>query len=108
MDKQQRQPGDLADWKGLEQLSNEALYWMHSVLWHGPPDGSKVTMDDTREIRSALQRETERRGWPEGWWEDPSKVLGMPSGDRQASTGRLMNATGQLSGGCQGVAKPDV
>ena len=85
MDKAQRQHGDLADWEGLARLSDNFIVAM--LMWAQFDYGeiscaasdlpADTIRSDLRESRSALLRECERRGWPEGWWEDPSIVLGM-------------------------------
>ena len=80
-----RQHGDLADWAGLERLSDKFLIkctsWVmltyDAVPGLAQPLGSRSDNADVTEFGSALLRESERRGWPDGWWEDSSVVTGM-------------------------------
>jgi hypothetical protein len=39
-----------------------------------------IPKDDSAVIISALLEIARRRGWPDGWWEDPSIVLGVEEG----------------------------
>lgn len=94
-----RPHGDLADWKGLERLSDHFIVdiMMWSSLEYGQgksdcahPSATDLRRQDLTEFRSALLRETERRGWPDGWWEDPSIVLGLS--DETRPEGPLLDA----------------
>ncbi len=80
-----RQHGDLANWAGLERLSDKFLVacvsWVmlkyDAVPGRCEPLGTRSDNADVAEFGSALLRESERRDWPEGWWEDPSVVTGL-------------------------------
>lgn len=70
--------GDLSDWAGLSRLSD--IFVVGLFTWALP----KGHPGPAHEIVCALLRETERRGWPEGWWEDPSVVLEVKAPAGQA------------------------
>lgn len=58
-------------WPGLGDLSDEHLVDLHSwLIFH---EGWRTS--DLRRMHNAVLVETDRRQWPEGWWEDPSVVL---------------------------------
>lgn len=77
----ERQHGDLADWVGLERLSDKFLVrctsWVMLTYDAVPGRSDPVGNADVIEFGNALLRETGRRGWPEEWWEDPSVVTEM-------------------------------
>lgn len=73
----------LRDWRGLREMSDLFIVGYVHFLTFGigttSPHSHQVDSGSiTRALNAALW-EAERRGWPEGWWEDPSVVVGPGS-----------------------------
>ena len=68
--------GTEGGWMDLRSLSDEIIVTV--LMWllqdYDPrEDNARASIEA---MTSALLLEGKRRGWPEGWWEDPSVILG--------------------------------
>lgn len=74
---------DLADWAGLRFLSDKLIialhYWCVFEYEEFEPTGDWDPT--TREFTAALLSEARLRFWPDGWWEDPSRIEEMSDED---------------------------
>jgi len=74
------------DWKGLCAMSD--LFIVRLTTWLAGQDPSDYS-ESTREMLNAVLWESGRRGWQEGWWEDPSVVLERDEGASAELPGEL-------------------
>jgi hypothetical protein len=69
----------------IEALPNRVLVAIHSAGAFASE--APFSRDLYHEVTNLICREGERRGWPDGWWEDPSVLPGLavdPGEDRRA------------------------
>lgn len=65
------------EWAGLGRLSDQMLVGIS--LW-SMVDYALRSDDSIAILGSAILREGERRGWPDGWREDPSVIPSIAAG----------------------------
>lgn len=71
-------------WMDLRGLSDELLVTMH--LWVSldyTPKTKEADYGSIQQLMGAIHAEGERRGWPEGWYEDPSRIPGMEEAEER-------------------------
>ena len=61
-------------WQGLQDLG--AKFLVDMLTWVSFKDAARgrEVHPDERTLINAILRESERRGWPEDWWEDPGVI----------------------------------